>query len=197
MSTGMIIILICAIFFVALFLFLYVVITYNRLIAEIEAVKNSERQIDVQLDRRFKIFESLISAVNKYIDHEKTVLRDVAALRSKAVDAKNSGDKESQFSFEDALSNIAKGFSVQVEAYPDLKANQNVMQLQEEITNTENKLAYSKQAYNDSIEKYNVDKKSFFASMVVGIFHKLNSEFAYWNVSDEKRETLEDYTAKL
>ncbi|MCF6764903.1 LemA family protein [Thiotrichales bacterium 19S3-7] len=183
---------------ITIFLMVYIVKTFNRLIYEIEAVNNSERQIDVQLDRRFKLFESLISAVNKYMDHEKTVLRDVAALRSKSVEAKNSGDQSALFSFEDTLSNIAKGFSVQVEAYPDLKANQNVMQLQEEITNTENKLTYSKQAYNDSIEKYNADKKSFFASMVVGLFKsKLNKQFIYWGVSDAKRTTLEEYTATL
>ena len=182
---------------ISFLLLVYIVTTYNRLISEIEAVKNSERQIDVQLDRRFKIFESLISTVNKYIDHEQTVLKDVAALRSKVADAKNSGNKEAQFLFEDTLSSIAKSFSIQVEAYPDLKANQNVMQLQEEVKTTENKLAYSKQAYNDSIEKYNTDKNSFFTSIVVSIFTKLNSKFTYWGVSDEKIETLENYTAKL
>ncbi|MCF6776506.1 LemA family protein [Thiotrichales bacterium 19X7-9] len=183
---------------ILLLLLVYVVVTYNRLISEIEAVNNSERQIDVQLDRRFKVFESLISAVNKYMDYEKTVLKDVTALRAKAQDAKQSGNKEAQFSAENALSAIAKGITVQFEAYPELKASNNVMQLQEEIANTENKLAYSKQAYNDSIEVYNADKKSFFASMVVALFKgKLNKAFVYWNVSEERRDELEDYTVKL
>ncbi|TNF65176.1 MAG: LemA family protein [Gammaproteobacteria bacterium] len=183
---------------ILLLLLVYVVVTYNRLISEIEAVNNSERQIDVQLDRRFKVFESLISAVNKYMDYEKTVLKDVTALRAKAQDAKQSGNKEAQFSAENALSAIAKGLTVQFEAYPELKASNNVMQLQEEIANTENKLAYSKQAYNDSIEVYNADKKSFFASMVVALFKgKLNKAFVYWNVSEERRDELEDYTVKL
>ncbi|MCF6766445.1 LemA family protein [Thiotrichales bacterium 19S3-7] len=183
---------------ILILLLVYIVVTYNRLISEIEAVNNSERQIDVQLDRRFKVFESLISAVNKYMDYEKTVLKDVTALRSKSQDAKKSGDKEAQFSAESALSAIAKGISVQFEAYPELKASENVMQLQEEISTTENKLAYSKQAYNDSIEVYNADKKSFFASMVVGIFKgKLDKQFIYWNVSEERRDQLEDYTVKL
>ncbi|MCF6766973.1 LemA family protein [Thiotrichales bacterium 19S11-10] len=183
---------------VMVLLLIYIVITYNRLIGEIEAVKNSERQIDVQLDRRFKVFESLISAVNKYIDYEQTVLKDVTALRSKSLDAKKKGDKAAQFSAENALSSIAGGINLQFEAYPELKASQNVMQLQEEITTTENKLAYSKQAYNDSIETYNADKKSFFTSMVVGLFRsKLDNNFIYWAVDDSKREQLEDYTVNM
>ena len=73
------------------------------------------------------------------------------------------------------------------EQYPDLKANQNALQLQEEIVNTENKLAYAKQAYNDSVERYNAKKKSFFESMVVSIFAaKLDFDFAYWSLPEDE-----------
>ncbi len=183
---------------IILILIAYIVMTYNGLISEIETVKNSERQIDVQLDRRSKIFESLISVVKKYMDYEQTTLKDVTRLRQQAVDAKNSGNEEKRQQAENALSGIAKGIHVQFENYPDLKANQNVMQLQEEITSTENKLAFSKQAFNDSIEKYNAHKKSFFAGMVVNLFKsKLDNSFIYWNISEEKRDQLEDYRVEL
>jgi LemA protein len=176
----------------------YVVMTYNGLIGEIEAVDNSERQIDVQLDRRYKVFESLINVVNKYMDYEKTTLKDVTRLRNQAQAAKSSGDSASRMEAENAISGIAKGISIQFENYPDLKANQNVMQLQEEITSTENKLAFSKQAFNDSIEKYNAHKKSFFAGMVVGFFKsKLDKVFTYWNITEEKKIEMENYKVEL
>ncbi|MFT6834938.1 MAG: LemA protein [Francisellaceae bacterium] len=183
---------------IVLVFIIYIVKTYNGLIAEIETVKNSERQIDIQLDRRFKIFESLINVVNKYMDYEKTVLKDVTRLRQQSTDAKSSGDPQARMQAENSLSSISKGINVQFEAYPDLKANQNVLQLQEEITATENKLAFSKQAFNDSIERYNAHKKSIFAGMVVNFFKsKLDNVFTYWNITEEKRDEMEDYTVKL
>ena len=99
---------------------------------------------------------------------------------------------------EDAISKIASGLNVVFERYPDLKANQNVLQLQEEIVNTENKLAFAKQAYNDSIERYNVEKKSLIQSVVVSIAKsKLDMTFVYWNLSEDKIKAAEDYTVKL
>ncbi|WP_192483658.1 MULTISPECIES: LemA family protein [Cysteiniphilum] len=179
-------------------IFGYVLMTYNSLIAEIEAVKNSERQIDVQLDRRAKVFDSLISVVKKYMDYEQTTLKDVTALRNQAIHAKEKGDSETRMAAENEISKIAGGLNVQFENYPDLKANQNVMQLQEEITSTENKLAFSKQAFNDSIEKYNAHKKSMIAGVVVNMFKsKLDEDFIYWQVSDEKRQVLEDSRVEL
>lgn len=176
----------------------YIVMTYNRLIAKIEAVKNSQQQIDVQLDRRYKVFESLINVVKNYMDYEKTTLKDVIALRSQAKAAQESGDDVGRIKAEEGISRIAGSLNLQFEAYPELKANQNVLQLQEEITSTENKLAYAKQAYNDSIERFNADKNSFFVSMVAGLFKKLNQNFVYWNLgSIEKREQMENYSVKL
>ena len=134
---------------------------YNSLIALIEAINNNLRQIDIQLDRRFKVFQSLIEAVKQYMDYEKTTLKDVVALRNQAQAAKAAGDEAGRIAAENGISQIASGLSVVFEQYPDLKASQNVLQLQEEIVNTENKLAYSKQAYNDSVERYEAKKKSF------------------------------------
>lgn len=177
----------------------YVVFTYNSLIAMIEAVRNNQKQIDIQLDRRFKVFESLINVVKNYMDYEKSTLKDVVALRAKAEAAKGAGDDAGRMAAENQISGILSGLNVVFEQYPDLKANQNALQLQEEIVSTENKLAYSKQAFNDSIERYNAQKKMFFASMVVGLFKsKLDFDFPYWQLeSSEKLKEREDYSVKM
>jgi LemA protein len=179
-------------------LFFLVIGIYNALIALIEAVNNNKRQIDIQLDRRFKVFESLIETVKQYMDYEKTTLKDVVALRNQAQSAKASGDEQGRIAAENGISQIASGLNVVFEQYPDLKASQNVVQLQEEIVNTENKLSYSKQAYNDSIERYEAKKKSFFESMIVNFYaSKLDKEFAYWSLPDEQIKAREDYTVKF
>jgi LemA protein len=192
MSTGIIILI------AAVIIFGFIVITYNALIALIEAVRNNQKQVDIQLDRRFKVFESLIEVVKKYMDYEKSTLKDVVALRNQAQAAHARGDESSRIEAENKISAIASGLSVVFEQYPDLKANQNALQLQEEIVNTENKLAYSKQALNDSIERYNATKKSFFTSIIVGFFKgKLDFDFPYWQLSSEKIAEQENYTVKL
>jgi len=171
---------------------------YNALIALIEAINNNKRQIDIQLDRRYKVFESLIEVVKKYMDYEKTTLKDVVSLRNQAQTAKEAGDDKARIAAENGISKIASGINVVFEQYPELKANQNVMQLQEEIVNTENKLAYAKQAYNDGIERYAAKKKSFFESMVVNFFaSKLDKPFEYWSLPDDQIKAREDYTVKL
>ncbi len=176
----------------------YVILTYNRLIAQIESVRNNQKQIDIQLDRRFKVFESLINVVKKYIDYEKTTLKDVVALRNQAQQAKASGDEKTRVAAENQISTIASNLNVVFEQYPDLKANQNCIQLQEEIVSTENKLAYAKQSYNDSIEIYNANKKSFPASAIVTTFKsKLDFDFPYWQLSTQKVAEQESYTVQL
>lgn len=183
---------------IVLILFILVVGVYNALIALIEAVKNNERQIDIQLDRRFKVFQSLIEVVKKYMDYEQSTLKDVVALRNQAQAAKAIGDEPARIAAENGISQIASGLNVVFEQYPDLKANQNALQLQEEIVNTENKLSYAKQAYNDSVERYEAKKKSFFESIIVGAFHdKLDKDFAYWSLPEETIKAREDYTVKM
>lgn len=192
MSTGIIILI------AILIIGGYVVMTYNALIALIEAIRNNQKQIDIQLDRRFKVFESLIEVVKKYMNYEQTTLKDVVALRNQAQQAKTSGDETTRITAENKISQIASGLNLVFEQYPDLKANQNCLQLQEEIVSTENKLAYAKQSLNDSIERYNADKKSFFASMIVSSFKgKLNFEFPYWQLSEDNVAEQEKYTVKL
>ncbi len=175
----------------------YVISIYNRLISMIETVRNNQKQIDIQLDRRFKVFQSLIEVVKKYMDYEQTTLKDVVALRNSAVAAKSSGDANAMMVAENKISGIASGLNLVFEQYPDLKANQNALQLQEEIVSTENKLAFAKQALNDSVERYNAEKKSFFQSMVAAIFSKLNQDFSYWQLDADQVKTQEAYTVKL
>jgi LemA protein len=176
----------------------FVILTYNRLISQIESVRNNQKQIDIQLDRRFKVFESLINVVKKYMDYEQTTLKDVVALRNQAQQAKNNGDEKTRIEAENKISSIASNLNVVFENYPDLKANQNVMQLQEEIVSTENKLAFAKQSYNDSIEIYNASKKSFPANVIVTSFKsKLDFDFPYWQLSEQKIAEQENYTVKL
>lgn len=177
---------------------LYVISVYNTLIGMIEAVRNNEKQVDIQLDRRFKVFESLINVVRKYMDYEKSTLKDVVALRNQALQAKQQGDTNAMMQAENKISQIVGGINLVFEQYPDLKANQNALQLQEEVVSTENKLAYAKQALNDSIERYNATKKSFLQSMVVALFRsKLDVEVPYWQLSADQVKTQENYTVQL
>lgn len=182
----------------AVVLGIYFVMTYNTLITMIETVRNNQKQIDIQLDRRFKVFESLINVVRKYMDYEQSTLSKVTELRAKAQEAHATGDEKSRIAAEDAISRIVGGMSFVFEQYPDLKANQNALQLQEEIVNTENKLTFAKQACNDSIEAYNAKKKSLFASAVVSMApSKLDVPFEYWQLSQETVTEQENYRVEL
>jgi len=192
MGTGL------TIFLILLVIGGYIVFTYNNIVAIIESVRNNQKQIDIQLDRRFKVFESLINVVKNYMNYEQTTLKDVVALRNQAQAAKTSGDEAGRIAAENKISEIASKINLVFEQYPDLKANQNCLQLQEEIVSTENKLAFAKQAYNDSVENYNATKKSFFASMVVSMSKaKLDFNYPYWQLSEEKVAEQEKYTVKL
>lgn len=183
---------------IAIVLILGFIGIYNSLIRLIEAVRNNQKQIDIQLDRRYKVFASLIEVVKKYMDYEKTTLMDVVSLRTKAVAASEAGDQKTQMEAENAISRIASNINVVFERYPELKANQNALQLQEEIVNTENKLAFAKQALNDSIERYNATKNSFIESIVVSLCgSKLNQTFLYWQLPEADVAEKEAYTVKL
>lgn len=183
---------------VALIVGAYFVMTYNSLIRMIEAVRNNQKQIDIQLDRRFKVFESLINVVRKYMDYEQSTLSKVTELRSQAQAAHAAGDEKSRIAAEDSISRIVGGISFVFEQYPDLKANQNALQLQEEIVNTENKLTFAKQACNDSIEAYNATKKSLFPSLVVAMARaKLDMPFEYWQLSQQAVTEQENYRVQL
>ncbi|MDC3181148.1 LemA family protein [Gammaproteobacteria bacterium] len=183
---------------VGVLIVIYIVYLYNKLISLRESARNDYRQIDIQLDRRYKVFEQLISAVNQIMDYEKTVLKDVVALRSQAQVAKEAGNEGDRIVAENAISKIVgSGLKVSFEAYPELKANQNMMQFQEEIVHTENKLSFAKQAYNDRCEGYNSFVMRFPANIISPIFGKDFQSLIYWKISEEEAAQKESYTAKF
>lgn len=175
----------------------FVVSTYNGLIALIKETENAKTQIDVQLDRRYKVLSALIEVLKKQMDFEKSTLKEVVDLRNKAVLAKSSGDVKGQLEAEGQISQIASGINMVFEQYPDLKSDQNARHLQEEIVSTENKLSYSRQGYNDAVTAYETKRDSFFSGMVVGFFPKLARKFEMWTLSEEKRGEREDYEVKF
>ncbi len=169
------------------------IIAYNSIINMIEAVNNNKHQIDIQLDLRFKTYESLISVVNKYFSYESTTLKDIVALRTQAQLAKADNDEVKRQHLEDQISQLGSSLHINFERYPDLKANNSVLSLQESIATTENKLAFAKQAYNSSVETYNAKIKSFPNLLLGKIFSQLRKDFPYWQLSPEQQSKADDY----
>jgi len=168
---------------------------YNKVVALKEDAINAEKQISVQLDRRGKIFDSLINTVKKYMEHEKDTFKTIVELRQKTMDTT---DLKTIQQAENELSNLVssgalnKSLSITMEAYPELKSSQNMLQLQEEITSTENKLSFAKQAFNDGITSYVAYIQSFPANIVIGYFPSLKKEFAYWELNETTIKTEEE-----
>lgn len=182
---------------VVVVLLVWMVSIYNLLIGMIQTVKNNNKQIDIQLDRRAKVFYSLIEVVKKAMSHEIEVLTKVTKLRESSVLAHENGDVVAHIAAENEISKLIPQLAVQMEAYPQITANTNALQLQEEIVSTENKLSFAKQAYNDSIERYEAKKQSFVESFVVAIFSKLDEKFSYWGIAEDTRMSHESATVKF
>jgi LemA protein len=153
--------------------------TYNRLVTARNAFKNAFAQIDVQLTRRYDLIPNLVETVKGYIKHERETLEAVIKARNSAVSglkaaAANPADAAAvaQLSGAEAQLGGALGrlFAL-AEAYPDLKANQNMMQLSEELTSTENKVAFARQAYNDAVMSYNNAREVFPSNIVASMFN--------------------------
>lgn len=159
---------------------------YNNLVSARQKVKNSWSQIDVQLQRRFDLIPNLVETVKGYMSHESEVLEKVTALRTSWASAKDINDK---VKIDNELSGALKTIMAVAENYPDLKANQNFIALQTELSNTENKISYSRQFYNDTVTRYNTILESFPSNIVASMFHfepeelfKVDSEDARKNV---------------
>ncbi len=148
-------------------LVLWMVGMYNGLVRLRNQVKNAWSQIDVQLKRRHDLIPNLVETVKGYAGHEKTTLENVVKARSQAVSAQG---VEQQARAEGELSAALGRLMVVVEQYPDLKANQNFLALQEELTSTENKIGFSRQSYNDNVMVYNTRVETFPANVMAGMF---------------------------
>ncbi len=153
---------------------------YNGLIRLRNVVKNSWSQIDVQLKRRHDLIPNLVETVKGYAGHEKTTLESVIKARSQAVNAQG---VEDQGKAEGMLSQALGRLMVVVEKYPDLKANQNFLGLQEELTSTENRIGFARQHYNDSVMTYNTKIQSFPANVIAGMFNFKDESF--FEIQDE------------
>jgi len=158
-------------------LLLIVVVIYNSLIRSRNRVDNAWSQIDVQLKRRYDLIPNLVETVKGYAAHERQTLEAVTAARAGAISAQKSGNVQEQAQAENVLSGALKSLFAVSEAYPDLKANQNFLQLQEELTSTEDRIAYSRQFYNDSVLNYNNSIQVFPKNVLAGMFNFEKREF--------------------
>ena len=163
---------------IVLLIAVFTVGIYNRLVTLKNRYTNAFAQIEVQLKRRYDLIPNLVETAKGYMAHERDTLEAVIAARNQAMaglsaaaSSPGSADAMKELAgAEGMLSGALSRMSVVVEQYPDLKANQNMMQLSEELTSTENKVAFSRQAFNDAVTGYNTYKQSFPPVMLAGMF---------------------------
>ena len=149
-------------------LVLIIIKLYNDLVGLRQKVKNAWSQIDVQLQRRFDLIPNLVETVKGYMEHESDVLTKVTDLRTSWANADSVKEKSQ---LDNELSGALKTIMAVSENYPDLKANQNFSQLQEELQNTENKISFSRQFYNDITTKYNIKLEVVPSNIIASLFH--------------------------
>lgn len=156
-----------------LLLLVYVAFTYNRLVQLRNRVENAWSQIDVQLKRRYDLIPNLIDTVKGYVKHEKTTLENITKYRSQLM----TGSVEDRAQANNMLSQTLKSLFMVAENYPKLRASENFMKLQEELAGTENKIAYIRTAYNDSVLDYDNSLEMFPSNIIAGIFHFKPSQY--------------------
>ena len=170
---------------------LWGITAYNRLVGLKAQVANGWSQIDVQLKRRYDLIPNLVEAAKDYMGYEQETLRQVIEARNSAVKA-NAGagmPTSETVAAESALTASVGKFFALSENYPDLKANQTVQQLMEELTSTENKIGFARQFYNDSATNYNTAVMSFPGNLIAGQFHFQQAEL--WRVAEAERAAVE------
>lgn len=162
----------------------FVVGIYNNLVTARNKVKNAFAQIDTQLQRRFDLIPNLVETVKGYAAHEKGVLENVAAARSGYMNATTAGEK---IAADNQLTSTLKTLFAVAENYPELKANENFSKLQDDLRGTEDKVAFSRQFYNDAVTMYNNKIAVFPNNIVAGVF-KFEEEELYKVESDEAKK---------
>lgn len=173
---------------------LYCIVLYNRLVQLRNRFKNAFAQIDVQLKRRYDLIPNLVETARGYMKHEKEVLEAVITARNQAASAAKKASENPEDS--SAISGLGGAESILggtlgrlfalVEAYPDLKANQNMMQLSEELTSTENKISFARQAFNDSVMFYNNAREVFPSVLIAGSFNFMPAKLLEIRAAEER-----------
>jgi LemA protein len=157
---------------------------FNGLVKRRNQVDNAWSQIDVQLKRRHDLIPNLVETVKGYAAHERGTFEAVTAARANAINAQGA---QAQAQAENVLSGALKSLFAVAEAYPDLKANQNFLNLQEELTSAEDRIAYARQFFNDSVLSYNTKIQQFPTVLIAGMFHFEKREF--FDAAPEETET--------
>lgn len=182
----------------ALVLVFWAVGAYNRLVGLRNRFKNAFMQIDVQLKRRYDLIPNLVETAKGYMKHERETLEAVIAARNSAVtanakaatDPTDAAAVHQMAAAEGALNQSLGRLFALSEAYPDLKANQNMMQLSEELTSTENRIAFARQAYNDNVMEYNNMVEQFPGSVIAGMFAFRPAELLQSTEAPEERKAV-------
>jgi LemA protein len=167
---------------------------YNKLVTMRNRFKNAYAQIDVQLKRRYDLIPNLVETAKGYIKHERETLENVtkarniayAASQTAAANPGDAGAVKNLVAAESGLAGTLSRLMMVSEAYPDLKANQNMMQLTEELTSTENKISFARQAYNDSVMTYNTDREVFPSNLIAGMFNFAAAELFVIDKPEQK-----------
>ena len=166
---------------------IFVIGIYNRLVTLRNRCDNSWAQVDVQLRRRYDLIPNLVETVKGYAKHERETFQKVTEARSQAI---NAGTVKDQGVAENMLTGALKSLFAVVENYPDLKANQNFLMLQEELAGTEGKIAYARQFYNDNIMQFNLKQQVFPSNIIASMFNFKEKE--YFEIEEpEAREPVE------
>ena len=173
-----------AIIAIAVVLVIYIVSAYNSLVSLKNRVDNGWSQIDTQLQRRYDLIPNLVETVKGYAAHEKETLDQVIKARQGMESANTIHEKAEA---DNALTGTLKTLFAVAEAYPDLKANQNFMQLQQELTATENKIAFSRQFYNDTVMRFHTALETFPKNIIAGMFNFKQREYFEISNDDAKK----------
>lgn len=166
---------------------IFVIGIYNRLVTLRNRCDNSWAQVDVQLRRRYDLIPNLVETVKGYAKHEREVFQKVTEARSQAI---NAGSVKDQGAAENMLTGALKSLFAVVENYPDLKANQNFLMLQEELAGTEGKIAYARQFYNDNVMQFNLKQQVFPSNIIASMFNFKEKEY-FETEEPEAREPVE------
>src|SRR5690625_2441604 len=166
---------------------IFLITSYNSLVKYRNWVEESWSQIDVQLKRRHDLIPNLVNTVKGYAKHEKETLEKVIQARNQLI----SGTPQERIDADNQIQRALKSIFALSESYPDLKANQNFLNLQEELTTTENKVAYSRQLYNKTVADYNIKRETFPTNIVAGMFNFQKKELLTIPEADREVPTVE------